>query len=121
MIYHGDTVAQGSVRRRKRDVEGNTIGRSNSNPIIDTRTYEVEFKDGSMSTYSENVIAESMYAQCDEEGQQYILFGSILYHKTDGHALSVVDQDVVVRGKSPKHRTKKGWHLCVQWKDGTTT
>ena len=66
MISHGDAVAQGSVRRRKRDVEGNTIGRSNGNPIIDTQTYEVEFKDGSMSTYSENVIVEIMYSQCDK-------------------------------------------------------
>ena len=57
MIYHGDTVAQGSGRHRKRDVEENTIGRSNSNPILDTLTCEVEFKDGSMSTYSSNVIA----------------------------------------------------------------
>ena len=36
IISHGDTVAQGSVRRRKRDVEGNTIGRSNRNTILDT-------------------------------------------------------------------------------------
>ena len=36
MISHGGTVAQGSGRRRKRDVEGNTIGRANSNPILDT-------------------------------------------------------------------------------------
>ena len=50
MISRDDTLAQGSVRRRKRDVEGNTIGRANSNPILDTRTCEVEFKDGSMST-----------------------------------------------------------------------
>ena len=57
---------QGSVRRRKRNVWGNTIGRAKSNPILDTQTYEVEFKDGSMSTYYANVIAESMYAQCDE-------------------------------------------------------
>ena len=41
MISHGDTVAQGSVRRRNRNVEGNTIGRANINPIFDTRTYEV--------------------------------------------------------------------------------
>ena len=50
MIYHGDTVAQGSVGRRKRDVEGNTIGRANSNPILDTQVYEVEFEHRSMST-----------------------------------------------------------------------
>ena len=36
MISHGDTVVQGSVRRRKRDVEVNNIGRANINPIIDT-------------------------------------------------------------------------------------
>ena len=36
MIYHGDTLSQGSGRRRNQDVEGNTIGRANSNPIIDT-------------------------------------------------------------------------------------
>ena len=75
MISHGDTVDQGSVRIRNRDVGGNTIGRANSNPIIDTCTYEVEFKDGIMSTYSEIFISESMYAQFYEEGQQYLLFG----------------------------------------------
>ena len=57
-VYHGDTVSQGSVRRRKRNVKVNTIGRANSNPILGTRVYEVEFEDGSMSTYSENFIAD---------------------------------------------------------------
>ena len=43
------------------------------------------------------------------------------YQKTDIYALSVADQDVVVRGRSYKRKTTKGWHLCIQWKDGTTT
>ena len=118
MISHGDTVAQGSVRPRKRDMEVNTIGRANSNPILDTQTYQIEFKDGSMSTYSANVITESMYDQCYEEGKQYLLFGWMLDHKIDGHALSVADQDVVLRGQSLKRKTTEGWHKCVQWKDG---
>ena len=45
-------------------------------------------------------------------------------HKTDGHALLVVDRDVVVRGRSLKQKsqkTTKGWHLCVQWKYGAIT
>ena len=87
IIPHGDIVAQGSVRTRNRDVEGNTIGRVNSNPILDTQTYGVEFKGGSMSNYSENFIAEMIYSKCDEEGQQYLLFESILDHNTDGYAL----------------------------------
>ena len=75
MIYHGDTVAPGSVRRRKRDVEVYTIGRANSNPILDTQTSEVEFKDGSlsMSTYYANVISESMYAHCDQDRKKHLL------------------------------------------------
>ena len=36
---------------------GNTIGRSNINPILDIQVYEVEFEDESMITYSENFIA----------------------------------------------------------------
>ena len=67
MVSRGDTMAQGSGRRRKRDVEVNTIGRANSNPILDTRSYEVQFQYGSMSTYFSNFIAESMYSKCDEE------------------------------------------------------
>ena len=74
-----------------------------------------------MSTYSANSIAESMYDFCYEEVQQYLLFGSILDHKTDFHALSVADQDLVVRRRSSKLKTTKGWHLCVQWKDMKTT
>ena len=65
MVSHGDTLTQGSVRCRKRNVERNTIGRANSNPILDTQSYEVKFKYGSMSPYSEICIAQSMYAKCD--------------------------------------------------------
>ena len=49
-----------------------------------------------------------MYAQCDDEGQQYLLFESILDHKINGHALLVEVQDVVVRGRSSKRKTTKG-------------
>ena len=49
------------------------------------------------------------------------MFGSILDHKTYGHALLVAYQDVVVRGRSLKRKTTKGWNLCVQRKDGTKT
>ena len=73
-----------------------------------------------MRTYSENVITEIIYAQCDDQGQQYLLFGSILDDKTDGHNLFVADQDVVVRGRSSKLKTTKVLNLCVQWKDRTT-
>jgi hypothetical protein len=43
-------------------------GKASANPILYTRTYNVEFADGRSEEYAANVIAENMYAQCDEEG-----------------------------------------------------
>ena len=37
MLPRGGTLARGRVLERKRDHEGNVIGRSNANPILDTR------------------------------------------------------------------------------------
>ena len=73
MLPHGGTLARGRVVRRKRDREGNPIGRANANPILDTRSYEVEFEDGDVSELTANTIAESMYAMCDEDGHQILI------------------------------------------------
>lgn len=43
-------------------------GRGHSNPILDTRTYKVEFPDDRVAKYAANTIAERMYAQCDANG-----------------------------------------------------
>jgi len=58
----GDAMQHGTVRKRARDAQGNLSGRSNKNPILDTRLYKVEFGDGTIGTYAANVIAESMIA-----------------------------------------------------------
>ena len=66
MLPRGVTLARGEVTERKRDHKGNVIGRSNANPILDTREYEVKFEDGDVTELTANVIYESMYAMCDE-------------------------------------------------------
>jgi hypothetical protein len=55
------TEVLGQVISRKRDVVGNPIGKSNVNPILDTRLYQVMFPDGIVAEYSANVIAECLY------------------------------------------------------------
>ena len=62
----GDQNVAGKVHGRKREADGTAKGHAHPNPILDTRTYEVEFPDGQVTEYTANVIAESMYAQCDE-------------------------------------------------------
>jgi hypothetical protein len=49
------------------------IVKADANPILDTRTYNVKFRDGRIEEYTANFIAEKMYAQCDEEGNEFLM------------------------------------------------
>ena len=50
------------------------------------RVYQVEFPDGNMAEYSAN-----MFSQCNASGNQFILMGTIVDHKTAGHAIKKTD------------------------------
>jgi hypothetical protein len=43
----------------------------------------------------------------------------IIDHKTDGHAVDRVDMYIKHGSNKKVRKTTKGWHLCVEWKDGT--
>jgi len=70
MFPRGTSLARGRVTKRKRDDEGLPMGNANPNPILDTRQYIVEFEDGTEAELAANAIAQSMYAQCDKDGNQ---------------------------------------------------
>jgi hypothetical protein len=91
----GRTMTRGRVTARKRDATGNPKGRANDNPILDTREYTVEFDDGDVSELTANLIAESMYAQCDPDGNQYVLLDSLIDYRRLDTALKLSDQTVV--------------------------
>jgi hypothetical protein len=55
-----DAMASATVVGRKHDTEGNPVGRSHTNPLLDTRVYEVGFPDGLTNEYATNVIAKNM-------------------------------------------------------------
>ena len=50
-----------------------------------------------------------------------LLMQAITDYKTNGHAVAHADQHITIAGKLHLRKTTKGWHLCVQWKDGTTS
>jgi hypothetical protein len=117
----GDKVQTGKFTGRKCGIDGVTRGKASANPILDTRTYNVEFPDGRSEEYTANVIAENMYAQCDEEGNQFLMLQDIVGHKTDGHAVDRSDMYIKVGRTIQIRNTEKSWHLCVEWKDGKTS
>lgn len=119
----GDKLAYGTVRRRKRDNDGNLIGRSNTNPILDTSIYEVEFDSGETEAYSANIIAESLYAQTDDEGYTHYTVEEIVDHRKDSSAIAQGDDAFVVTrsGRKLPKRTTRGWEFCLKYKDESTS
>ena len=88
-----DSQQFGKVLRRKRDADGNLIGKHNSNPILDTSVDEVQFPGGQVEAFAANVIAEYIYAQVDEEGHQHLVLDDIIDHRKDGSAVSGDDAE----------------------------
>ena len=62
------------------DVEGTQIEKSQTNPILDSRLYKVEFIDGNTETLSANVIAENILEQMDIEGIRKLNIDVIVDH-----------------------------------------
>ena len=112
---------RGKVVKRSRGLDGTAIGQSHTNPLFDTREYVVEFTDGSTDLYMANIIAENMYAQVDEEGNQYQLMNEITDHRKDASAISINDGFVAnSSGNAVPKKTTRGWELLVSWKDGSS-
>ena len=100
MLPCGGTLARGRVTERKRDHKGNVIGRPNANLILETREYKVKIEDGDVTELTENAIAESMYAMCDENGDHILLFDAIVDHKQNEKEMTRTEQNFVdSRGK----------------------
>jgi len=106
-------IRKGQVIRRKRDPNGNPMGVRNSNPLLDTREYDVLFPNGAMQSFLANDIAEGIYSQVDQEGRSFLMLSEIIDHEVDDTAIRA--------SKGSKICTTKGWKLIVTWKDGTTT
>ena len=116
----GPTFAK--VTKRLRDANGLPIGTANDNPILDTRLYEVEYKDGHRVSLAANAIATNMFAQIDDEGNRFVLLDSIVDHRTDGSEIKPDDAFVKSHnGGKRRKMTSKGWEILLQWKDGSTT
>ena len=114
-LPHGQSLAQGRVLKLACDNDDNVIGRDNENPILYIRGYVVEFEDGEQIELADNNISQSMVAQCDSDGNQYVMFDSIVDFRRSTTALYYADQKVLkADGRSFMRRTNAGWQLCIQ-------
>ncbi len=66
----GGTLSKGHGIARKWDKDSNPVGQANANPILDTREYTFTFNNSDKTVMSANLIAKTMYVQCDPNGNQ---------------------------------------------------
>lgn len=121
LINRGGETIRGTVKSRRKDLNGIPVGKANDNPLLDTREYQVEFDDGSEETYTANLVAENIYSQVDSSGHRLVLLNEIIDHRKDGRAL--VGDDGFYTDHSGTRRPKRttaGWKILVEWKHGTT-
>ena len=53
------------------------------------RTYQVEFAGGEVTELTANVIAESLYAQCNWDRNEYLLLDALVDYQKDKKAISL--------------------------------
>jgi hypothetical protein len=122
ILPKGGVLIKGRVTAHKSGWDGDPVGNANDNPILDTRSYIVNFNDGDQTELTANMIAESLYSQCDSDGNQYVLLEEIVDHQRLLTAIKLSDQkNVRANGKTYLKRSTVVWQLCCQWKDGSTS
>ena len=112
MLPRGSEMSRGRVTGHKRDIDGNNTRQASGNPILDTREYTVQFEYREVTELTANIISESMYAQCEPDGNQYILLYDIINFRKTNSALSIEDQNIVVKGRASLRRSTVGWQVC---------
>ena len=122
LLERGGPPERATVIGRRRDHDDIPIGRYHSNPILDTREYDIEFEDGTVQAVTANIIAESILSQVDDEGRSYMVLRNIVDHRKTTEAIEKEDGKTVnAYGVERDKITTKGWELEVEWGDGTTS
>ena len=67
--------------------------------MLDSQEYDIEFSGGEVTKLTANIITESMYVSCDDDGNTYILLDSLVDLRRSGNTLLLDDQNIVMRGR----------------------
>ena len=121
-LPHKGEMLEGCITGRKRNSDGLLIGTENSNPILDTRKYNIDFGEGDYAEYTANTIIENLHDQVDESGMSHTLLKGIVDFRKSDDALPSSRGWTTLPSKIRKRVvTTKGWDLLVEWIDGTTS
>ncbi|KAL7475891.1 hypothetical protein ACHAW6_001785 [Cyclotella cf. meneghiniana] len=117
LLLGGDKHKLTRVLHQIHHSNGMPVGTTHKQPAMDTHVNEVRFPDGRTKELAAKTITEAVYAQCNPDGNQYIMLDAIMnYRKIPDVAISWNDQVKIVVSRSTC-----GWELCCQWNDCSTS
>ena len=88
MMQNGNRRLKCVILNRIKDKHGNPVGKRHSNPLLDTREYNLKMPDGSTEQYTANTFAENLYFDIDYYGHTFTMLNELIGHKKDESALT---------------------------------
>ena len=114
-----EKIINAKVLGRAKDLEGNSRGTFDENPMINTFLYATHSPDVGVKQCKADIIAESMYSQTDSEEYQHSILDAIIDYGTNVSALTRSNMYVVTkRGIRSVRKATVGWNILIKWKAG---
>ena len=97
LLFQGEELRLSKVVRSIIDSDGNLSGNYNDTPILKTVLYYVQFPNGVIKPYLENLIAENISMQVGADGYHFQLLDGIHYHSKDKISVEKKDRWIVFK------------------------
>ena len=111
MLPSDNQMARGHVVAWSHDASGNVMCRAHTNSILDSRISQVEFTGVEVTVLTTNNIAESMYDQCNEDGNKYLLLDLLTDYHNDSKTNSLTNQMACIWSRLATHDSTAGWQI----------
>ena len=90
--------------------------------MLDAIIYVIRYPCGIEEEYSENIIAQNLYSQCDLDGNQNMTLKHVVDHRVIPNAVRKGDEYFeTANGTRRLRKSTRGWELCIEWMDGSTS
>ena len=76
LLLRGEAQQMPKIIRQSIDINGNIIGYLYKTPSLNSLVYDVEFSDGAVKQYAENVIAENLLSRVNSNGCKHPIVGT---------------------------------------------
>ena len=88
--------------------------------MIDSRQYKVEYLDGTTEVLTDNIIAENLLAQVNDQGHRHLMIDEVEDHRKNPDTIPKEKGTILTpSGLQRNKKTTKGWEFDVRWKGGS--